>query len=107
MYDKELKERVKGYYKSHVDDVSTICSIFKGLNERTLRHWIQSEKWIKGRLLNEISAKDIVNMWTNIQQSLYGKEREGHVMMVNNISTDLANMSMQQLENALCALKTQ
>lgn len=58
MYDKDLKEKVKAYYESHYEDAKMVAEIFD-VHIRTLRHWIQQEKWQQGRILQENNPQDL------------------------------------------------
>lgn len=82
MYDKVLKDKVKAYYESHFDNNDTICQIFD-VNERTLRHWAQSEKWERGKLLSETNPQDLQ------QQIIENGAKETHAQLANAIANKL------------------
>ena len=82
MYDKVLKDKVKAYYESHFDNNDTICQIFN-VNERTLRHWAQSEKWERGKLLSETNPQDLQ------QQIIENGAKKTHEQLSNAIANKL------------------
>lgn len=91
MYDKELKDRVKAYYETHFDDNSTICTIFN-INERTLRHWIYTEKWVRAEILNEKKPQDLQ------QQILEHGTKATHEQLSNEIANKL-DISLSVAQN--------
>ena len=91
MYDKVLKDKVKAYYESHFENNDTICQIFN-VNERTLRHWAQSEKWERGKLLNETKPHDLQ------QQILEQGTKETHEQLANAIANKL-DVSLEVAQN--------
>ena len=91
MYDKVLKDKVKAYYESHFENNDTICQIFD-VNERTLRHWAQSEKWERGKLLNETKPHDLQ------QQILEQGTKETHEQLANAIANKL-DVSLEVAQN--------
>lgn len=91
MYDKVLKDKVKAYYESHFENNDTICAIFK-VKERTLRHWAQSEKWERGKLLNETKPQDLQ------QQILEHGTKETHAQLANAIANKL-DVSLEVAQN--------
>ncbi|STQ85759.1 helix-turn-helix domain-containing protein [Helicobacter muridarum] len=54
-----LKKEVRTYYETHFDSTKEVSKRF-GINERTLYHWISSEKWQAGKLVKNIESKKIV-----------------------------------------------
>lgn len=91
MYDKVLKDKVKAYYESHFENNDTICQMF-GVNERTLRHWAQSEKWQRGKLLNETKPQDLQ------KQILEQGTKETHEQLSNAIANKL-DVSLEVAQN--------
>ena len=91
MYDQKIKDEVKAFYESHYEDNKTIC-IEYGIKERTLRHWAQSEKWVRGRLLNEIKPQDLQ------KQIIENGAKETHAQLANQIANKL-DVSLEVAQN--------